>query len=270
VTRVDDYAETLRGLEDAEPYLLEHSGLPGPRGNIELALAAAKVRSAAELRRWASLDDEFLAFCGVVGLGRLLAEGDAEALAELRMHAGDERWRVREAVAMALQRWGDEDFDALAAAMAEWADGSGLERRAAAAALCEPALLTSPARVQATLRVLESATGAVEAAATDERRSEAFKAFRKGLGYCWSVAVAAAPEVGWPAFEAVVERAASGGDRDLRWIARENLRKRRLARLDPARAAALLASVGAAAATREAVPREDPRREPGEERDEHG
>jgi hypothetical protein len=64
---------------------------------------------------------------------------------------------------------------------------------------------------------------------------------RKGLGYCWSVAVAAAPETGWPAFEAVVERAASDGDRDLRWIARENLRKRRLERLDADRVAGLLA-----------------------------
>jgi hypothetical protein len=204
----------------------------------------------------------------VVGLGRLLAEGDAEALSELRAHAGDERWRVREAVAMALQRWGSQDFDALAAAMAEWASGSWLERRAAAAALCEPVLLTDPGRVRATLGVLEAATGPVEAAATEERRSEAFKAFRKGLGYCWSVAVAAAPDVGWPAFEAVVERAATGGDRDLRWIVRENLRKRRLERLDADRVAALLASVGAAAAASEAVPRDHPRREPGEERDE--
>ena len=105
-----------------------------------------------ELRRWAALDaqaaptggaGEFLAFCGVVGLGRLLAEGDADALGELRTHAGDPRWRVREAVAMALQRWGGAT-STLAAAMADWAHGSWLERRAAAAALCEPVLLTEP------------------------------------------------------------------------------------------------------------------------------
>jgi hypothetical protein len=129
VTKVDEYAQAVRELDDPEPYLLEHSGLPGPRGNLELARAAAEVRSAGELRRWASLDsdvaptggsEEFLALCGVVGLGRLLAEGDAEALGELRGHANDPRWRVREAVAMALQRWGTETFDALAAAMADW------------------------------------------------------------------------------------------------------------------------------------------------------
>ena len=253
MSRVDEYARVLGELEDARTFLLEHSGLPGPRGNLELAQAAAEVRPAAELRRWASLDsgvaptggaEEFLAFCGVVGLGRLLAEGDVRTLAELRGHANDERWRVREGVAMALQRWGSDNFDRLAASMAEWASGSWLERRAAAAALCEPALLTEPRRVEATLAVLEAATAGVATAGPAERRSEEFKAFRKGLGYCWSVAVAAAPETAGPAFEALVERAAASGDRDLRWIVRENLRKRRLTRLDPHWVAALQARLG--------------------------
>ena len=241
MAKVDDYARALDGLDDPEPYLLEHSGLPGPRGNIELGLAAAQVCDAKQLRRWAALDaqaapngsaDEFLAFCGVVGLGRLLAEGDASALDELRTHANDGRWRLREAVAMALQRWGTDDFAALAAAMGDWAGGSWLERRAAAAALCEPVLLTDPPRVQTVLAVLAQATDGVDAAGADERRSDEFKAFRKGLGYCWSVAIAAAPEVGRPALEALVARAERSGDRDLRWIARENLRKRRLERVD--------------------------------------
>jgi hypothetical protein len=248
MARIDDYKDALRDLGDPEPYLLEHSGLPGPRGNIELGLAAAEVRSPAELRRWASLDataaptggaQEFLAFCGVVGLGRLLVDGDRDALAQLRVHASDPRWRVREAVAMALQRWGGSDFDALAAAMSDWARGSWLERRAAAAALCEPVLLTDDRRVRAVLDVLAQATAGVTEADRAQRRTDDFKAFRKGLGYCWSVAVAAGPAVGPPAFEALVERAVAGNDRDLRWIARENLRKRRLERLDPDWVAAL-------------------------------
>ena len=168
----------------------------------------------------------------MIGLGRLLAEGDASALGELRTHANDARWRVREAVAMALQRWGADDFHALATAMAGWAHGSWLERRAAAAALCEPVLLTDPPRVRPCWRCSTQATDGVTVAGADERRSDEFKALRKGLGYCWSVAVAAAPEEGRPAFEALVARAARSGDRDLRWIARENLRKRRLERLD--------------------------------------
>ena len=52
--------------------------------------------------------------------------------------------------------------------------------------------------------------------------------------------MAAAPEVGRPAFEALAARAATGGDRDLAWLVRENLRKRRLERLDPEWASKLL------------------------------
>jgi len=253
VTKVDEHALALRELDDPEPYLLEHSGLPGPRGNLELARAAADVRSPEELRRWASLDpgvaptggaEEFLVFCGVVGLGRLLAEGDAKALVELRGHANDPRWRVREAVAMALQRWGGENFDALAVTMAEWASGSLLERRAAGAAVCEPALLTDPARVEAALAVLTEATAGLAAADSAERRSYEYKALRKGLGYCWSVAVAAAPETARPAFEALVARAAASDDRDLLWVARENLRKHRLERLHSDWVAALSKRLG--------------------------
>jgi hypothetical protein len=241
VTRIDEYRDALERADDREAYLLAHSGLPGPRGNLELARAAAQVYPPSELRRWAKLGpgeaptgraEEFLAFCGVLGLGGTLVDGDDRALDELRLHASDPRWRVREATAMALQRWGEIDFEALAAAMLEWARGSWLERRAAAAALCEPALLTTPERVGDVLTVLAEATAGIAQANTKERRSEAFRALRKGLGYCWSVAVAAAPEVGRPAFEELVEQAAS--DRDLAWMVRENLRKRRLERLDPA------------------------------------
>jgi len=38
--------------------------------------------------------------------------------------------------------------------------------------------------------------------------------------------------VGRPAFEALIDEAESSGDRDLRWVVGENLRKRRLERAD--------------------------------------
>jgi len=89
-----------------------------------------------------------------VGLGRLLAEGDLDQLARLRECAHDPRWRVREAVAMALQRWGDADMPALLNAMNEWAKGTLLERRAAVAAVCEPRLLKNPKHAKRVLRLL--------------------------------------------------------------------------------------------------------------------
>ena len=76
------YGEALRGLPEWDAYLLAESGLPGPRGNLELAAVVAEQGSREQFERWLTLDadkapvgsaEEFLAFCGTVGLGRLLA-----------------------------------------------------------------------------------------------------------------------------------------------------------------------------------------------------
>jgi hypothetical protein len=53
------------------------------------------------------------------------------------------------------------------------------------------------------------------------------RTLRQALGYCWSVAVAAAPAAGLPRFQALEEY----DDRDVAWIVRENRRKARLAKL---------------------------------------
>jgi hypothetical protein len=50
-------------------------------------------------------------------LGRLLAEGRTELLEVLRRLASDPRWRVREGVAIALQKFGDADMAGLLRAM---------------------------------------------------------------------------------------------------------------------------------------------------------
>ena len=126
MSKVHTYRQILGSLDDWEPYLLAESGLPGPRGNIELAQAVADEGDEPLFRRLLSFDaagaptntpQEFLAFCGVIGLGRLLAEGRRDLLPALRRHANDPRWRMREGVAMALQRWGKVDMDGLLAEM---------------------------------------------------------------------------------------------------------------------------------------------------------
>ena len=235
MTKVEGYRRTLRDLAEWEPFLLEQSALPGPRANLELAAAAAEEADEKALRRWAAVapdaapfgsTEEFLPVCGVIGLGRLLADGDRSALVDLRRLAGDPRWRVREAVAIGLQRFGDADFPALVTEMQRWASGSLLERRAAVAALCEPRLLSDPDRARDVLTLLGQVTADLEN--TDEHCSDGFRALRQTLGYAWSVAIVALPEEG----EALFERLFASSDRDVRWIVRENLRKRRLLRLD--------------------------------------
>ena len=248
MTKIEAYRQALAQTADWDAYLRRESGLPGPRGNLELAEAAADLGEPERLQRYAALTPEqapentpdvFLAFCGVLGLGRLAAEGRFAALAELRRHAADPRWRIREAVAMALQRYGDRDMEALLREMERWATGTPLEQRAAVAALCEPRLLRQEAHAEQVLRLLDGITASL--ASASDRSGEPFKVLRQGLAYGWSVAVAALPRAGKP----LMERWFASPDKDVRWLMRENLRKNRLARLDPAWVAHWRAELGA-------------------------
>ena len=211
--------------------------------------AAADVIPEARLRQWLSLGPadtpagtalEFLPVCGAVGLGRLLLESTGDAsrqesiLTTLHDLAGDPRWRVREGAAMALQRWGAVEMPALLAAMRSWAASQErLVQRAVVAALCEPPLLHDAADAAQVVVILDSVTSTL-VAATD-RRTDPYRVLRQALGYGWSVAIVAAPDPGWAAFE----HWATQTDPDITWMVRENLRKDRLRRLDGARVARL-------------------------------
>jgi hypothetical protein len=234
---IERYREALRRIADWEPYLLKESRLPGPRGNLELAQAVADegeeefflhLARQDALRAPTGTPHEFLAFCGVLGLGRLLAEGRLEYLSTLRMHANDPRWRVREAVAMALQRLGSVNMGILLREMEPWSTGSRLEQRAAIAALCEPKLLASPEDGQRVLCLLDRVTSSIVDA--KDAASEQYRVLCKGLSYCWSVAVAAAPGMG----KRLMETWLGHPEKSIRRIMRANLSKKRLARMDQA------------------------------------
>jgi hypothetical protein len=145
---------------------------------------------------------------------------------ELRRHASDTRWRIREAVAMALQFWGDTDIEALLREMSRWADMDCLDQRAAVAALCEPRLLRRAEIARRALEILDAITTKLVQA--EDRQTDAFKALRKALGYGWSVAVAALPEAGKP----MMERWFRDKDKDIHFVMKENLKKNRLVKMD--------------------------------------
>ena len=63
-----------------------------------------------------------------------------------------------------------------------------------------------------------------------DRRAEEFKVLRKALAYGWSVAVVADPSAGKP----LLEKWLGSNDRDVAWLARENMKKDRLRRMDAA------------------------------------
>jgi hypothetical protein len=233
--KAEIYQQQLAILSDWDAYLLQESGLPGPRGNLELAQVVADMGDRALFERYLTYDaetaptndpGEFLAFCGVLGYGRLCAEGETHCLITLRQLAADPRWRIREAVAMALHRLGQVDMEMLLTEMARWSKGNPLEQRAAAAALCHPDLLRDAQATERVLKLLDSITASLEQ--MEDRRGDEFRALRKGLGYCWSVAVSASPQPG----KQMMERWFASDDRDVRWIMKQNLGKKRLERMD--------------------------------------
>lgn len=129
---------------------------------------------------------------------------------------------------MALQRLGDADVSRLLRLVTDWVeDADPLVQRAAAAAICEPRLLTRPEAAAVAIQVCRRATDLLSARPPESRSDTSVRTLRQGLGYCWSVAAAADPGPGLVAFAGLRDSA----DTDVQWIVRENLKKKRLARL---------------------------------------
>lgn len=215
--------------------LSAHSGLPGPRANLTLLDAAADLADTGFVDALLASGDEYLTTCGAAGLGALIAAAaDPDRVSRLHELARDERWRVREGVAIALQRLGDADLrdggHRLAAVTDRWsADPDPLVQRAVVAGVCEPRLLRTPDAAAAAVGRCAVATALLVAQPGTERRRPAWRTLRQALGYCWSVAVAADPAAGLPVFAELTDRVAP--DVDLAWIVRSNRSKTRLAKL---------------------------------------
>lgn len=222
--RTDAYRTELRGLEDWEPYLKKHSGLPGPRANLELVAAVVEEGDPDRLWRMSASRDEFLALCGTAGLGRIALLEPDTVMKWLRELAADPRWRVREGVAIALQRIGRENMPMLLAHMKVWASGDAYVQRAVVAGLCEPALLKTNEDAVQVLAILDQITRSLATTPDAERREDGFTVLRKALGYGWSIAAAAAPQNAKP----YLEKWLQSMDRDVAWVMKTNLGKSRM------------------------------------------
>jgi len=249
--RVEGYRSELRRLKDWDPYLKKHSGLPGPRANLELVAAVVEEGDADRLWRLSASRDEFLALCGTAGLGRIALLEPETVMTWLRELASDPRWRVREGVAIALQRLGRESMPRLLAEMKVWSRDEPFVQRAVVAGLCEPSILKNNEDTVAVLVILDDITRSV--AAAGNRRSDGFRVLRQALGYGWSVAAAAAPQNAKP----YVEKWLRSTDKDVAWVMKTNLNKSRMEGLRKsleATASGRRASVRAKPAARRASP----------------
>lgn len=102
-------------MQDWEKILVEASGLPGAHVNRHLLDVVVDMGNQALFEHFLSYGpeiapagspEEFLALCGVRGLGKLLAQGETSVLPCLQSYAEDPRPRVREGAKTALRRWG--------------------------------------------------------------------------------------------------------------------------------------------------------------------
>ncbi len=240
LSKIGSYEIELINLSPRQwnAFLKEHSNLPGPRANIELAQAFAHIGTLMDFKKLIRLDvdeapentpEEFLTFCGVLGYGQYLAKyHDSGLLKQLRERANDSRWRIREAVAMALQSVGKKNMPRLVQYAKTWAEGTYLEQRAAVAALCEPDLLKTRSDCFAVFDLLDWVTATI--VQNDEHQDdEGYQILKKALSYCWSVAVAILPEKGKP----MMERWMKEKHPIVRKIMRQNLKKKRLEKIEP-------------------------------------
>ncbi|MDN4599416.1 hypothetical protein [Leifsonia virtsii] len=234
-----------------EERLASDSRLPGPRANLELAHRTADCAAATPdgrrrdalrlLDRWLQAGRgaepgepepatearrEYLAAVAALCVGALVSvRPDDDAAALLTTATSDRRWRVRELAATGLQRVLAADPERGMRLVRLWLVSGMLPARAAVAAVAEPSLLRDRDTAQAAVRVVEQAADRLLALPSGERRAADPRVLRQALGYAVSVVAAADPAAGLP----LLERLATSTDPDARWIARENLKKARLA-----------------------------------------
>ena len=242
----------MAGYERLRQYLLTNSNLPGPRGNLELAHVFGNIigdyADVHEKAYWqlcqdylsipveeapVNTPDEFLPFCGAIGIGAMgtvLPNRGRGALTLLKKAASDPRWRLREGVAMGLQSMLSASPTSCLEKIQEWVTGGDLlEMRAAVAGVAEPLLLHDSAFNIAALDLHRQIIA--QFPQIKQRKSDPFRVLRKGLGYTLSVVVSAQPEEGF----AYMESLTASKDSDILWILRENLKKKRLSNHYPER-----------------------------------
>ena len=256
MTKREQHAEELKEILSQFPkrdvsielyaYITANSNLPGPRGNLELAAAFEDVifnqTNVDAVRDFWNLcvtmtnlsaeeapvgnPKELIVFCGARGIGAIGAahpEYQLEALHRLEELSQDTRWRLREGVAMAIQKMIVEDSIIVQEELDRWIGcGNWLVLRGAVAGIAEPKLLVKADfakwSIEAHRKVFDRIIN------SSDRKSGEFRILRKALGYSLSVVVKANPDEGFHLLGELIEK----DDSDLKWIIKENLKKKRL------------------------------------------
>src|SRR5215213_9901005 len=94
MTKTETYRQSLQASDNWVPFLMKNSGLPGPRGNLELAYAVAETGTQKQFEHFLTFDgrentpEVFVLFCGIVGVGKLAAK-QPELFERVHKYASD-------------------------------------------------------------------------------------------------------------------------------------------------------------------------------------
>ncbi len=240
----NSYLEALRKSPDPVAFLLKHSNLPGPRANLELLHVFCDFADRGQTELCLERDAvqiggtpaEFVVMCGVASAARTVPGKKCESI--LKKFAVHHSWRVREGVAIGLQKIGAKNMERVFAIAEKWQTGRPYVQRAAVAGLCEPVLLKRREDAARTIRILSAIS--LDFKKQGEFEKAEVETLKKALGYGWSVAIAEYPVAGKKAFEQLCSVDSSY----LRWIVKENLKKKRLVKMDSAWVQAMRNRIG--------------------------
>jgi hypothetical protein len=231
-----------------EYYLRDQSRLPGTRANLELVNSLSNLLVAIVPEQpeqvWMLIHylvqdektverntpDEFVVLCGVVAFGACASvrtEWRTEVFEMMKTFACSKSWRVREGVAMALQRLlpviPQETIEFLRELATK---GNCFQQRASIAAIAEPSLLQDQVMIDAAFTIQRLVLERLHELPSADRKCEDVRVLRQTLGYTLSVVTAATPEQGF----ALMSDCAKWNDTDINCILRENLKNKRLAK----------------------------------------
>ena len=231
-----------------EYYLRDQSRLPGTRANLELVNSLSNLLVAIVPEQpeqvWMLIHylvqdektverntpDEFVVLCGVVACGAcssVRTEWRTDVFEMMKTFACSKSWRVREGVAMAIQRLLPVIPQETVEFLRELATkGNCFQQRASIAAIAEPSLLQDQVMIDAAFTIQCFVLKRLHELPSADRKCEDVRVLRQTLGYTLSVVTAATPEQGF----ALMSDCAKWNDTDINWILRENLKKKRLAK----------------------------------------
>lgn len=234
--QVNIYEKELMNISPRkwEAFLIQNSGLPGPRANIDLAKAFARTGTLLDFKKFIFLNPTeapentppcFLVMCGIMGVGNYLSQYEDEGLLNrLQQLANDPRRRVRKAVTIALQLIGKKKGNDLLSMVKPWINGSYYEQQCLVTALAEPDFLRSKETAGDVLHILDLVTVHL---VDPENESDGFRQLKRSLGYCWSIVVAVSPRKG----RKLMERWIKEDRLHINDVMNENLK--RLHQIDP-------------------------------------